>query len=262
MIDKIILDIHHSDDYTDYLFMTAALTNRRVVPLVGADLDTIRKQSDRHTLTLHCHNSRKELRAGERTVTVDTLTQSIRVLSRIYLDDDGAIEYSQAEIVRSLIQDAVENILFSPRNLNELYRQYFPLFWANRQRIYDNPQLFFASTGRYAYRIDEYMPLGAVLKAMEEEEGTFRLKLGGGCNCMEKPFLVDYSSEYEQGSGHIWTLYTWCPACHAKREIKAEYFQRSTECDLAVERARARYDKGQGVSKLTLFDVLDALRST
>lgn len=35
MIDNVILDIAGSDDYTDYLFMTAALTNSRVAPLLN-----------------------------------------------------------------------------------------------------------------------------------------------------------------------------------------------------------------------------------
>jgi hypothetical protein len=32
MTDKIILYIQHSDDYTDYLLMTAGLTNKRIIP--------------------------------------------------------------------------------------------------------------------------------------------------------------------------------------------------------------------------------------
>lgn len=46
MIDKVILDIAHSDDYTDYLFMTAALTNSRVIPLIDPSAEELRRQSD------------------------------------------------------------------------------------------------------------------------------------------------------------------------------------------------------------------------
>ena len=35
MTDIIILNIQHSDDYTDYLLMTAGLTNNRIIPLVN-----------------------------------------------------------------------------------------------------------------------------------------------------------------------------------------------------------------------------------
>ena len=261
MIDKIILSITHSDDYTDYLFMTAALTNRHVVPLMNPSQDEIRKKTDRNSLVLRCINAHQEPKVGDRSVTVDTLNKSIRVLSKVYLDEDGTIDYSNAEMVRALIQEALLNILTEPRNLIEAFRLHFPLLWMKRQRIYDDPKLFFASSGRYGYRIDNRMPVGAILKAMEEDPETFRLRLGGGCNCAEKPLLVDYDSRFLEFNDHTWTLYTWCPVCHAKREIKAAYFQRSTACDLAVEKALSRYDKGQGTSPLTLFDVIDTLQS-
>ena len=148
MIDRIILNIPHSDDYTDYLFMTAALTNRRVIPLMNPDREEIRKKSDINTLVLRCINAHQEPKAGDRSVTVDTLNKSIRVLSKVYLDEDGTIDYSNAEMVRALIQEALLNILTEPRNLIEAFRLHFPLLWMKRQRIYDDPKLFFAPSGR------------------------------------------------------------------------------------------------------------------
>ena len=57
MIDKVILDIAHSDDYTDYLFMTAALTNSRVIPLIDPSAEELRRQSDGNAFIFKCRNS-------------------------------------------------------------------------------------------------------------------------------------------------------------------------------------------------------------
>ena len=47
--------------------------------------------------------------------------------------------------------------------------------------IYANPKLFFANSGRYSGGIvDDYMPIGAVLKAIDEDPKNFRIRLGGG----------------------------------------------------------------------------------
>lgn len=66
MIDKVILDIAHSDDYTDYLFMTAALTNSRVIPLIDPSAEELRRQSDGNAFIFKCRNSRKALESGGR----------------------------------------------------------------------------------------------------------------------------------------------------------------------------------------------------
>ena len=258
MVDKVILDIHHSDDYTDYLFMTAGLTNKRIIPMVATSRQTIKAQSDINTLVLRCYNSRSEIGSWESPVSVDLNAGSVRVLSRFYLDDDGSINAVNAEMVRQTIQESVVNALMTPRNLLELYRHYFPILWSKRQMIYANPNLFFASSGKYSGRfVNDYMPIGAVLKAIEEDPKTFRIRLGGGCSCGERPFLIDWDRVY----GEHWTLYTWCPVCHSRREIRAWNFQRAWNCERSIEDSSYYYDKGQGRSPLSLFDVLDAVKS-
>lgn len=256
MVDKVILDIHHSDDYTDYLLMTAGLTNARIIPMVGADTKALKAKADNHTLILKCHNTRKELSPWDRPVEADTNYGSVRILSRYYLADDGSIHAANAEIVRQSVQEVAMHALLSPANLLEVYRHYFPVLWGKRQMIYDNPKLFFAASGRYADFGDDYMPLGAILKAIEEDPKNFRLRLGGGCSCGQRPFLIDWDRVYDEH----WTLYTWCPVCHSRREIRAWNFQRAWNCEQSIDESRLYYDKGQGSSSLSLFDVLDAVQ--
>lgn len=261
MTDKIILNINHSDDYTDYLFMTAGLTDKRILPMLNPSGEKLRAVRDPNTLVLRCYNSRKELSPWDNPVVADIAAGSIRVLSRFFLADDGTINPGNAEIVRQTIQEALMNVLYSPENLREAFRQYFPLLWRNRQKIYADPRLFFAGSGHYGSSIfstySDDMPIGAMLKAMEEEPRTFRIRLGGGCSCGERPLLVEYERVY----GEHWTLHTWCPACGSRREIRAWNFQRTDNIERAVDDARAIYDKGQGRSALSLFDVVDELRS-
>ena len=259
MVDKVILDIKHSDDYTDYLFMTSGLTNKRIIPMVGASQYKIKAQSDINTLVLRCYNSRSEPNPWENPVSVDTLSGSVRVLSRFYLDDDGSINAANAEMVRQTIQESIMNALTTPKNLLEVYRHSFPILWSKREMIYGNPKLFFANSGRYGGGIgDDYMPVGAILKAIEEDPKNFRIRLGGGCSCGQRPFLIDWDQVY----GEHWTLYTWCPVCHSRREIRAWNFQRAWNCERSIEDSRLYYDKGQGSSSLSLFDVLDAVKDS
>ena len=64
MIDTVILDIAGSDDYTDYLFMTVALTNSRVAPLLNPTEEELRRMRNDNSFVFKCRNSRKELAAG------------------------------------------------------------------------------------------------------------------------------------------------------------------------------------------------------
>lgn len=258
MVDKIILDIHHSDDYTDYLFMTTGLTNKRIIPMVGPSPSQIKAQSDIHTRVFRCYSSRSEIGPGENPVSVDAIAGSVRVRSRFYLGEDGSVNAVHAEIVRETIQEAVMNMLMMPQNLLEVYRHAFPILWSKREMIYANPKYFFASSGKYCSGYgDDDMPIGAILKAIEEDPKNFRIRLGGGCSCGQRPFLIDWDRVY----GEYWTLYTWCPVCHSRREIRAWNFQRAWNCERSIDQAWNYYDKGQGLSNLSLFDVIDALKS-
>jgi hypothetical protein len=255
MTERIILDIHHSDDYTDYLLMTAGLTNKRIIPMLDPSTQQIKAKSDNHTRVLRCYNTREGL--TDQPVESDANYGSIRIRSRFYLADDGTVNATHAEMVRQAVQDMATNCLMAPNNIREVFRHYFPFLWSRRQAIYQNPKLFFASSGRYGGTIgDEYMPIGAVLKAIEEDPRNFRIRLGGGCNCSEATFLLDWDHVY----GEHWTLYTWCPVCHSRREIKTWNFQRAWNCEQSIDDSAKYYDKGQGLSALSLFDVIDAIK--
>ncbi|MBO4475614.1 MAG: hypothetical protein J5737_02655 [Bacteroidales bacterium] len=257
MIEKVILSIAHSDAYTDYLIMTAGLTNKRIIPIVSPAGEKLKAQMDDTTLVLRCYNSRTEFTPGwDEPVIADTGTGSVRINSRFYLDDDGNVNATNAGIVRETIQRVAANALLTDENIREVFRHYFPLLWSKRQLIYDNPKLFFADSGRYGHSYFEGMPIGVVLKAMEEDPRTFRIRLAGGCGCGADPILVDFDRVY----GQFWTLYTWCPACGARKEIRAWNFQRMDRCRKSVDDSMEYYNKGQGLSALSLLDVIDALK--
>lgn len=259
MIDKVILDIAHSDDYTDYLFMTAALTNSRVIPLIDPSAEELRRQSDGNAFIFKCRNSRKALESGDVTVRADQYSHTILVLSRIYLDDDGEIDAGNAEIVRSLIQKAAIDVLESAENLKEVYRLHLPTFWAERERIYGNPRFFYARTGIFNRQIYKEVPLGVIIKAIEEAPDLFRSGSIGGCHCKERPILIDY--EYDYAALDECVLHTWCPTCRSRRGFKVRNFDLERACSAFIGRIHNEYDKGQGFSTLSLFDVLDALSS-
>ncbi len=123
MVDKVILQIHHSDDYTDYLLMMAGLTNKRIVPVMWGSGDIREIKNDKNTLVLRCYASEKELSTWDRPVEFDPNYGSVRILSRFYLADDGSIHAPDAEMVRQAVQEVAMNALLSPANLIEVYRQ-------------------------------------------------------------------------------------------------------------------------------------------
>jgi len=254
MTDNIILDIHHSDDYTDYLLMTAGLTHKRILPMLSPSAEQIKAKADHNTRVLRCYNVRDEV--SDAPVDFNRTYGSIRIRSRYYLQDDGTVNAAHAERVRQSVQAFAMNCLLTPANLREAFRQYFPLLWSKRQFIYGDPKLFFASSGRYGDTLGgDFLPIGAILKAIEEDPRHFRIRLGGGCSCAERPLLIDWDQVY----GEHWTLYTWCPVCHSRREIRAWHFQRAWNCEHSIEQSAFYYDKGQGLSALSLFDVIDAI---
>lgn len=258
MIDKIILNIRHSDDYTDYLLMTAGLTNKRIVPLVNPSSEELKAAADSSSKVLRCFISQDRAYDGCGPVTCDPETGTIRVYSRYYLEEDGSIDYGHAEIVRQAVEGTAMRFLMSRENLREAYRRYFPILWSRRDTICATPKLFFVDSGFCERSLaGDCMPIGAILKAMDEAPETFRIRLGGGCSCGKKPLLIDYDEDF----GGNWTLYTWCPVCSSRREIRAWNFQRADQCEQAMEEARASYGKGLVVSPLSLFDLVDELRS-
>ncbi len=170
--------------------------------------------------------------------------------------EDGTVNATQAELARASIQERINDLLYSEENLHEYYRRNFPLFWRKRQHIYDNPLLFFAKTGLFNSSYMSYFPLGVLLKTIEGNEDMFRTRQGGGCHCEKAPLLIDYTSNYRDMYNTSWRLYTWCPICSSRREFNVGYIG----CyESRLESTYREFDKRQGLSALTLFDVVDAL---
>ena len=258
MTDKIILNIQHSDDYTDYLLMTAGLTNKRIIPMVNPSSEKLKAAKDDNTKVLRCYIQNHPIYAWSSPVSGDIDAGSITVNTGYYFEEDGSINYHKAEIVRQSLEEMADNVLMANDNLREAFRHYFPFFWSRRAKIYQDPKLCFVDSGLYGQYISgEGMPVGAILKAMDEDPSTFQIRLGGGCSCGKRPLLIDYDHVYNA----YWTLYTWCPVCQSRREIHAWNFQRADQCARAVEDAMSYYSKGKALSPLSLFDLVDELRS-
>ena len=100
MIDKIILNIQHSDDYTDYLLMTAGLTNKRIIPMVNPSSEKLKAAKNNNSKVIRCFVSRDTLYPWSTPAYYDPDNGTIWVYSRCYLEDDGNINYARAEIAR------------------------------------------------------------------------------------------------------------------------------------------------------------------
>ena len=73
MVEKIILNIHHSDDYTDYLFQTVCIKNKRIIPLMNVSDAELKYAEWPTTLILNCD--------GE---TCDNYRKSLSVWVSVY----------------------------------------------------------------------------------------------------------------------------------------------------------------------------------
>ena len=259
MTDRIILRINSGDPYTDYLFQTAAIADRHVVTMVRPSREDLAGQIGLHTKVIDCGSSRSDEFQDDEPVVYDWERLRICVYSRYYLSDSGAVDSRRADYVRTLVEGIVEDLLLDPENLREIYRTCFPILWNNREEIYSTPQLFYVKSGWMSFfGYDEYYPIGTVLKAIDEGDRVFRLSLRGGCACHRAPLLIDYSSGY----GANMTLYTWCPVCGGRREVKTRHFLREGYCNRGLANAGRHYDRGQGFSNLTLIDLIDLLSSS
>lgn len=258
MIDKIILNIHHSDDYTDYLFLTAGLTNKRIIPMIDPSPAEIKAKSDCNTTVIGCYNSRKEPGPNDGVASYNDMTHNIHLFSRFYLMEDGTVNATQAELARTSIQEKLNEFLFSEDNLREYYRRNFPLFWRKRQEINNNPLLFFAKTGLFNSSSMSYFPLGVLLRTIEDDKDVFRAG-HKGCHCEEPPLIIDFGTNPEGRYDMCYTVFTWCPHCQSRREFGVAYVG-GYEARLA--NTYHDYDRKQGLSAFTLFDVVDTLSIT
>lgn len=60
MIEKIILAITHSDDYTDYLYQTACLTNSRIIPMLNPTASELYDATGDNTIVYRCDGRYKD----------------------------------------------------------------------------------------------------------------------------------------------------------------------------------------------------------
>lgn len=142
MIEKIILAITHSDDYTDYLYQTACLTNSRIVPMLNPTASELYDATGNNTIVYQCDGRYKDPQMIAPSVFAHKINRTITVLTHYYLREDGTINTAEAEIAREMIEKALLEVLESPQNLREVYRGYFTGLWNKRNAIYTKPQLF------------------------------------------------------------------------------------------------------------------------
>ena len=263
MTDRIILNIQHSDDYTDYLFQTAALKSKRVLPLVDPFEEDMLRERKPGTHVVWCSGSNIKPTPWDKVVSVTwtglygTEKQSLTVLSRYYLNLDGSINFTKAEEVRLMIEQEIDNILSAPGNLQEVYSWYFPRIWAHRQDIYANPHLFYIPAGQYNTDKGGFYPVGVVLKAIEGSGSIFRMRLEKSCCCKEEPILTYYSTNYGDWFNTSWTLHTWCPECGKRIHFPTGNFLRKNAIDKCYQETFQKYDKGISPSK-NIFDLIDS----
>lgn len=258
MIEKIILDIQHSDHYTDYLFQTACLTNRRIVPMLNPSASELRDATDDNTIVYRCDGRYKDPQLIAPSVFAHSIKRTITVLTHYYFRNDGSINLTEAEIARESIAKALLDVLESPQNLRAVYRGYFTGLWNNRQEIYASPQLFYASCG-ISNKFVKSVPLGVMLKTVEENPDLF-------INAENGKTLIDFQfmENLETGKWE-WNLEWWYPGGYLTTEIVSWLSGKFKSKDLlayTIEQACRKYDKGQGRSPLNIFNVIDELSIT
>ena len=259
MVERIVLSIRHSDHYTDFLFQTAGLTNRRIIPLVDPDPAALRTAAGSNALVIKCFRSNDETIPNDLPVLFNPVLNTLRVYARWYLAGDGSIDAARADMVRDMIRREVESLLLRPMNVRQVYLQYFPLLWYRRQNIFEDTRLFFAESGRSGDKwARRQPPLGVLLKAMEEDLDAFRVLSDGCCSCREHPFLLDY----DEMTAPWWKIHTWCPRCGCRREIGTDNDSEWARGDHVLKSVGKRYKAPSGLTPLTLFEVIDTLESS
>lgn len=260
MTERIILDICHSDDYTDYLFQTAVLRNNRIIPLVDPSKEELKRLAGGNTLVVHCDNFRREADKEGNLSTYEYLTDTIHVFSKSYLSDDGAIDYAKAELARTEIEEHLKYCLTGPYNQQEAFRERFPLLWNKRRIIYETPNLFYAEyiNGDCGYPFGSIVYLGAILKAIETHSQYFRYNPPGGCHCEDGPIIIDYKKTFKELGE--WVIYTWCPSCDTRASVKMGDNPKFYTWDRVIKKTDEHYVTGVGFSALTILDVIDSLK--
>ena len=259
MIEKIILAITHSDDYTDYLFQTACLTNSRIVPMLNPTTSELYDATGDNTIVYRCDGRYKDPQMIAPSVFAHGINRTITVLTHYYLQNDGSIDITEAEIAREMIENALLEVLESPQNLREVYRGYFTGLWNKRNEIYAKPQFFYANCG-ISNKFVKSVPLGVMLKTLEENPDLF-------VNPDNGQILIDFQFvENLETNKWEWNLEWWYPDCrYLTTEIvdwMSEKFKTKDLLASEIEKTCRKYNKGQGRSPLNIFNVIDELSIT
>ena len=96
----------------------------------------------------------------------------IEVNKRTYLNEHGGIDPAKAERLRSALKKLYARILDSDNFT--LYEQNFPMFYEQRERIWQNPRYF--SSVVIKNSLFGEVSLGAILKAIDQYPQLFRYK--------------------------------------------------------------------------------------
>lgn len=263
MIERIILNIRHSDDYTDYLFQTACLKNSHVIPMADASEEELKENAVPGALILLCEGLYHDPFLKEPAVWVSRRHKSILIISEYYLHEDGSIDYSHAEMVRQQVAAGILEILEDRQNIREVYRHYFGLLWNNRERIYNDPRLFFANTAiLHRLAFVRWISIGAMQKTIERYPEYFSVP-GVHCShpCKRDVLLTDfqYVKDYVSGEWE-YELYFWCPECNRSFCKTIEAPDNWALMSDLIEKVCKEYD---GVpSSFTIFDVIDEVSIT
>lgn len=256
MIEKIILAITHSDDYTDYLYQTACLTNSRIIPMLNPTASELHNAIGDNTIVYRCDGRYKDPQMKAPSVFAHSINRTITVLTHYYLREDGSINIAEAEIAREMIEKALMEVLEAPQNLREVYRQYFTGLWENRNVIYANPQLFYANCG-LSNKFVKSIPLGVMLKTLEENSELF-------VNPEDGHMLIDFQFvENDETGKWEWHLEWWYPGCRYLITEVTDWmsgsFKKKDLLAYTLEKQCRKYDKGQGRSRYNIFGVIDNL---
>ncbi len=126
MIERIILDIKHSDNYTDHLFQTAALKNKRVIPMLNPSPEELEAVKDENTIIYHCHSTYCD--PGIKSpIDFDDTPRAITVSTHYYIRPGGTVDGYKADDIRQRIEEHLLDELESDENLRETYKQTFAI---------------------------------------------------------------------------------------------------------------------------------------
>ena len=264
MTERIILNIHHSDDYTDYLFQTVCIKNKRIIPLMNVSDAELKYAEWPTTLILNCDGETCDNYWKSLSVWVSEEYHCANVQTGYYLRPDGTIDNTEAELIRQTLEKELLNILENGQNLRDAYHKYFSLLWRCRETIYSDPRLFYADIG-LRNKCVGFIPLGAMLKAIEENpEYPMVPDEHRWHHCKADMILIDYEKQYDRDRDkRNYRQHLWCPDC-------GELFSRSIHTYTnywksimqLIENTCRKYDKGQGRSRYTIFNVIDNLSIT